>query len=377
MRKDEAGAVLHVDGAPFLVRGMNWDHIPVGQNYRYGLWAQDDATIERVLAREMPLLKAMGVNAIRQYDDIPARWVEVIFRRWGIRTMVNPLFGRYGLSIDGTWVAQVDDANPAHRAAIRAQTMASVARLKDTPGVLMWLLGTENNYGLAWTSFEIGDLPAGEQDAVRATFLYRLYGEVVDAIHAQDTAHPVAICNGDLQYLDLVKRHVPNLDVLGTNVYRGRRAGDLYARVRDTLGVPVLYTEFGADAFDARRGREDARTQADVVLDQWERVYLHSRGHDVGNAIGGFVFQWADGWWKTRQDERLDVHDTHASWSNGGYPEDYAPGRDNMNEEWFGVAARLPDDGIGEQGLVLRPAYDALRAAWTLDPYAVDDAAIV
>ncbi len=368
--RDADGAVLQVDGAPFLVRGMNWDHIPVGQNYRYGLWAQDDATIERVLAREMPLLKAMGVNAIRQYDDIPARWVETIYRRWGIRTMVNPLFGRYGLSVDGTWVPQVDYANPRHRAAIRAQTLASVERLRGTPGVLLWLLGNENNYGLAWTGFEIEDLPAGEQDAARAAHLYALFGEVVDAIHDLDPAHPVAICNGDLQYLDLIAKHVPRLDVLGTNVYRGRSAGDLYARVAATLGVPVLYTEFGADAFDARRGREDPLTQAELLLDQWEDVYAHTRGHDVGNAIGGFVFQWADGWWKTGQDARLDVHDTHASWSNGGYPADHAPGRDNMNEEWFGVAARLPDDGTGQHGLVLRPAYPALRDAWTLDPYA-------
>ena len=31
----------------------------------------------------------------------------------------------------------------------------------DTPGVLMWLLGNENNYGLSWTSFEIEALPRG------------------------------------------------------------------------------------------------------------------------------------------------------------------------------------------------------------------------
>ena len=366
------GLVLTVDGAPFFVRGMNWDHIPVGQNYRYSLWAQDDATIIRVLEREMPLLQAMGVNAIRQYDDIPARWIETIYRRWGIRTMVNPLFGRYGLEIDGVWVPTVDYADPKHRAAIRARTLESVERLRGTPGVLMWLLGNENNYGLAWTSFEIEDLPDSERDAARAASLYTLWGEVVDAIHVSDPAHPVAICNGDLQYLDLIQRHVPNLDVLGTNVYRGRSAGDLYARVRDTLGVPVLFTEFGADAFDARRGREDALTQADIVVAQWRDVYANTRGRGVGNAIGGFQFQWADGWWKYRQDERLDVHDTHASWSNGGYPDDLLPGRDNMNEEWFGVTARVPDDGTGQHGLVPRPAYDSLRAVWTLDPYAPD-----
>ena len=42
-----------------------------------------------------------------------------------------------------------------------------------------------------------------------------------------------------------------------------------------------------------------------------------------------------DGWWKTKQDEDLDIHNTDASWPNGGYPFDYAEGQNNMNEEWF------------------------------------------
>lgn len=369
VQTDTAGSVLLVDGAPFLVRGMNWDHSPIGTNYRYSLWTQDDAVIERVLEREMPLLRAMGVNAIRQYDDIPPRWVAWIHERYGIRTMVNPLFGRYGLQIDGRWVPNVDYSDPAHRKAIRDATMAAVERFKSTPGVLMYVLGNENNYGLSWSSFEIEQLPVGERDTARARYLYSLYGEVVDAIHAADPAHPVAIANGDAQYIDLIAAEVPNLDIFGTNVYRGASARDLYAVVHDKLGVPVLYTEFGADAFDARANREDALTQARYLLDQWTDLYQHVRGQPVGNAIGGFVFQWSDGWWKYKQDERLDVHDTNASWSNGGYAEDWAEGRNNMNEEWFGICAKGPLDTDGTYPLYPRPAYYALQQVWSLDPY--------
>jgi hypothetical protein len=369
VRTDDAGATLLVDGRPFFVRGMNWGHSPIGTNYRYSLWAQGEAFIEEVLRREMPLLRAMGVNAIRQYDDIPPKWVAWIYETYGIRTMVNPLFGRYGLTIDGRWVANVDYANPRHRAAIRDATLASIQRYKGTPGVLLWLLGNENNYGLTWTSFEIADLPQGERDSARARHLYSLFGEVVDAIHAMDTGVPVAICNGDVQYIDLIAAEVPNLDILGTNVYRGRTARDLYDVVREKLNVPVLYTEFGADAFDARRGREDSVTQADYLLDQWEDVYTHTHGQGAGNAIGGFVFQWDDGWWKHRQDENLDIHDTTASWGNGGYPEDFVAGRNNMNEEWFGINAKGATDADGHYRLYARPAWYALREAWRLDPY--------
>lgn len=368
---DAEGSVLTVDGRPFFVRGMNWDHYPVGTNYTYSLWAQPDAEVEAVLRREMPLLRAMGVNALRVNDDIPARWVRWIYEEYGIYTMVNPLFGRYGIELDGRWIPNVDYSDPAQRAAIRERTLASVERYKGTPGLLLYLLGNENNYGLEWTSFEIGQLPEGERQAARARSLYSLYGEVVDAVHVADPEHPVAIANGDVQYLSLVKELVPHLDIFGTNVYRGRSAGDLYQVVHDTLGVPVMYTEFGADAFDARHMREDALTQARYAVAQWAEVYEQSRGQGkVGNAIGGFHFQWSDGWWKYKQDSNLDVHDPTASWSNGGYPEDWAEGRNNMNEEWFGICAKGPPDASGMTPLYPRPAYYALQSLWRLDPYA-------
>ena len=45
-----------------------------------------------------------------------------------------------------------------------------------------------------------------------------------------------------------------------------------------------------------------------------------------------------------KQEENLDVHDTNASWLNGGYP-DFVAGENNMNEEWFGIAAKGMVDG--------------------------------
>jgi beta-galactosidase len=370
VRTDASGQVLLVDGAPFLVRGMNWDYIPVGSNYRYDLWGQEDGFIEAVLHRELPLLQAMGVNTLRLYDSIPPRWVQWIYERYGIYTMINPLFGRYGISVNGRWVATVNYADPTHREAIRTATLASVERYRSTPGVLLFLLGNENNYGLSWSSFEIEQLPVGDREAAKAKYLYSLFGEVIDAIHAVDRSHPVAIANGDLQYLDLVAKEAPNLDIFGTNVYRGASAGDLYQRVHDTLGVPVLYTEFGADAYDAKARREDGVTQARYLAAQWTELYGQVAGRDgVGNAIGGFVFQWSDGWWKHKQEEDLAIHDTSASWSNGAYREDWAPGKNNMNEEWFGICAKGPPDEAGLYDLYPRPAYYTLKQIWATDPY--------
>ena len=176
--KDGKGFRIQVDGRDFMVIGMNWDYFPIGTNYNFSLWKQPDDMIEAALAREMPLLKAMGVNVIRVYDGIPAKWVKHIYERYGIYTAVNHAMGRYGMNVDGVWIPEnkVDYSDPRFRAAVKAEVLAMVDGLKDTPGVLMWMLGNENNYGLSWRSSEIENLPVGEQDAGRARYLYSLIG---------------------------------------------------------------------------------------------------------------------------------------------------------------------------------------------------------
>ena len=69
-----------------------------------------------------------------------------------------------------------------------------------------------------------------------------------------------------------------------------------------------------------------------------------------------FQFQWSDGWWKFKQEENLDLHDTNASWPNNAYMMDFVEGRNNMNEEWFGITAKTPPDPQGYYELQPRTA---------------------
>ncbi len=64
------------------------------------------------------------------------------------------------------------------------------------------------------------------------------------------------------------------------------------------------------------------------------------------------------------------VHDTNASWPNGGYVEDFVEGDNNMNEEWWGICAKGAPDVRGLYDVYPRAAYYALRSAFRLDPYA-------
>lgn len=100
--KDTMGLKLKVNGSDFMVNGMNWDYYPIGTNYSYSLWKQSDPIIKEALEEEMSLLKNMGVNTIRVYTGIPKKWIEYIYTNYGIYTMLNHSFGRYGLTINGT-----------------------------------------------------------------------------------------------------------------------------------------------------------------------------------------------------------------------------------------------------------------------------------
>jgi len=368
---DGSGTRLTVDGRDMMIQGVNWDYFPRGTTYNYNFWTEPDHIIEAALQREMSVLKAMGGNAIRTYVGITPKWVQHIYERYGIYTILNHALGRYGVTVGGVFSANTDYSDPRARALLTAEIEELVEEFKDTPGLLMWLLGNENNYGLVWNSAETEDLPEGEANAVRARHMYSLFGEVTRRIKEIDPSRPVAMANGDLQYLDIIAEEVPDVDVFGTNVYRGISFGQLFQEVSDVLDRPVMFTEFGADAWDARNMREDQVTQARYLIGQWREIYEQSAGKGmVGNSIGGFTFQWTDGWWKFGQEDRLDIQDTNASWANGGYVEDFVPGDNNMNEEWWGIVAKGPTEPNNLYELFPRAAYYALQEAYTLDPYA-------
>ena len=86
---DEEGKKLTVDGKPFMVNGVNWDYVPIGNGILdKGIWNQGDELIKAALDAEMSLLKNMGGNAIRTYGIQP-KWVRYIYEEYGIYTMIN------------------------------------------------------------------------------------------------------------------------------------------------------------------------------------------------------------------------------------------------------------------------------------------------
>ncbi|MDB9888339.1 glycosidase, partial [Polaribacter sp.] len=255
---NQQGIKLSVNGNDFMINGMNWDYFPIGTNYSYSLWNQSEDVIKVALDAEMSLLKNMGVNTIRVYTGIQPKWITYIYETYGIHTMLNHSFGRYGLTVNGAWVAKTDYADPTTQAVLLKEITDVVNEYKNTPGLLMYLLGNENNYGLVWKGAETEDLPINEDDySVAAKYLYKMFNKAAVAMKEMDRSHPVAICNGDLGFLDIVAKECKDVDIYGTNMYRGKSFGDAFKRVKKELNMPIMFTEFGADAFNAVTNEED------------------------------------------------------------------------------------------------------------------------
>ncbi|MDG1039230.1 MAG: glycoside hydrolase family 2 TIM barrel-domain containing protein [Polaribacter sp.] len=374
LRNDD-GFKLVVNGEDFIINGMNWDYYPIGTNYSYSLWEQSDVIIKEALDAEMTLLKDMGVNTIRVYVGIQPKWITYIYENYGIYTMLNHSFGRYGVFVKGNWISATNYRDIETQKALIEEISEISETFKDTPGLLLFLLGNENNYGLFWAGGETEDFPDNQTEVdLKGENLgrpmYRLMNEAAKKIKSIDSNHPVAICNGDLGFLEIIAEECGDVDIYGTNMYRGKSFTDAFKKVKVSLDIPILFTEFGADAFNAISKNEDQKMQAFYMLENWKEIYENVAGLGKSeNAIGGFTFQFSDGWWKSGQTINLNKHDTTASWLGGGYDYDLSKENKNMNEEWFGICAKGPTNEKGLYTLYPRAAYYALKEAHKLNPY--------
>ncbi len=373
---NDNGMKLVVDGKDFMINGMNWDYFPIGTNYNYSLWKQSDDVIKAALDAEMGLLKNMGVNSIRIYTGIQPKWIKYIYENYGIYTMLNHPFGRYGLTINGVWVPVTDYSDLKTQQLLLNEVTEMAKVYKNTPGVLLFLLGNENNYGLFWAGADTEDFPDDEQQKKfigekRGRPMYKLMNDAAIKMKSINSNQPVALCNGDVLFIDIVADECKNIDIYGVNMYRGVSFGDAFKVVKDKVNKPILFTEFGSDAFNAIENQEDQKMQAFYDLGNWKEIYENAAGlGKAQNSIGGFTFQFSDGWWKFGQTKNLDIHDSNASWSNGGYAKDYKVGENNMNEEWFGICAKGPTNERGLYDLYPRATYYALKEAHNINPYA-------
>jgi hypothetical protein len=133
--------------------------------------------------------------------------------------------------------------------------------------------------------------------------------------------------------------------ILGTNVYRGVSL-EMHSKKVKELNKPIMFTEFGADAFNVVNKSERSKSQAYYMLGNGKEIYENASGlGKAGNSIGVYFNLVITGGNTDKQN--LDIHDNNASWFNGGYALDVEGTDNNMNEEWFGICAKGPTNARG------------------------------
>lgn len=369
----KSGYKLLVNGKPFMIKGVCYSPIPVGKDYEHNFWGDSN----KPWLMDGALMKEMGVNAVRFYrpGKNPAEVKQVmgdLYRRFGIYTLMGHYLGFWD------WPPP-NYADEGFKEKMRTEVLEMVRLYKDTPGILLWVLGNENNYSFDrnvqyWTSDEIDALPDEEsQWKKKAELYYSFVNGLALEIKKIDPKRPVAMGVGEVKSLGLAKEHAPDVDVIAMIAYRGPTFGNLFRQVRDKFDKPVVMIEWGADSFNAVRKRPDEKAQADFIRNQWldiERNADPKKG--AGNCLGGTLFEWTDEWWKGNENlpHTWSVQDTGANWGNSSYYYDAdAPDHLNMNEEWWGVTALNPDNVVkGLDERLPKKAYQVLKSLWTRKP---------
>jgi beta-glucuronidase len=365
---------LIVDGKPFVIKAITYGPTKIGQSPDEGTmtnWqfadenknGKIDAPYDSFVDKnrnnlqdkdepaigDFKLMQEMGINSIRlyhhpDYNKPNKELLRDLYHTYGIRVIMGDFLGKYALGSGAKWNPGTDYNNEEQKKNMLDSVLGMVKEYKDEPFVLFWLLGNENVYGYACNADKEPD-----------TF-FKFANEVAKKIKEIDPNHPVAICSGDILYLDKFGKNSPDIDIFGTNAYRGDYGfGFLWKQVKEYTDKPVFITEFGCPAYiEGGTVEQSEEGQALYHQGSWEDMEnnMAFKGGE-GNCIGGIVFEWLDEWWKAYEPSK---HDTKGLWA-GPFPDGY------MHEEWLGVASQ----GDGSQSPFLRQlrkAYYKYQQMW-------------
>jgi beta-glucuronidase len=363
---------LLVEGKPFIIKGITYSPTRVGESPDEGTltdWMTQDTNNNGLIdapyeawvdknrnnakdkdeksVGDFHLMKQMGVNCLRLYHQpfgLNKQLLKEMYENYRIYVVIGDFLGKYALGSGASWEEGTDYDNPVHQENMLKSVRKMVEEFRDEPYVLMWLLGNENVYGVACNA-----------DKKPASF-FKFANRAASLIKSLDpNQRPVAIASGDTLYLDIFGKNCPDIDIFGTNSYRGKYGFlDLWEAVRDLADKPIIVTEYGAPSYATGYSQEEAEEfQAEYHKNAWQDIYNNRAGHGLGNSLGGFAFEWLDEWWKAYEPSYHDKKGLFAGPFLDGY----------MHEEWLGICGQ--GDGRSSPFLRhLKKVYFTYKKLW-------------
>ncbi len=361
---------LLVNGVPYIIKSIAYAPSKVGQSPDEGTledWMQADYNNNKKIdgpydswidkdknnrqdknegpTGDFHLFWQMGANTIRVYHHASNKpLLKDLYENYGIMALMGDFLGAYTVGSGASWYKGTDYSNPIHQENMLKSVKGMVGEYKNEPYILMWVLGNENNYGVANNA---------KKDPES---YYKFVNRAAKYIKELDPyKRPVAICNGEVLFLDIFAKNCPDVDVFGVNAYRGDCGfGHLWKCVKDEADKPVIITEYGCPAYSNLYSRQEAEEkQARYLKNCWLDIMSNADGYGEGNALGGVVFEFVDEWWKAYEPS---LHDVHTQWP-GPFPDGW------VYEEWFGVCGQ--GDGKNSPYLrQLRKSYFVMKELW-------------
>jgi hypothetical protein len=330
---------------------------------------------------DFTLMKEMGVNTLRiyHYEKMNKALLKDGYEKYGFRYLMGNMIGMYATGSKADWYTGTDYTDPVQIKNMLDDVRAMVEEYRDEPYVLMWVLGNENDYGFPGTpGVEAG---TGCRASLQPEAYYSFVNQAALLVKELDPQkRPVAICNGDILFLDICAQKAPALDIFGANAYRGAEGfGALWSDVKRVFDRPVMVTEFGCSAYAMGWDEERAeKGQADYLVSNWKDIQNNLAGSGQGDALGGVLFEYSDEWWKANSDLPMKIQRQKAAWYaplsaqykslnpavHDTVPQFGAPFLDGWSyEEWLGVTGQ--GDGKNSPFMrQLRPAYSEYKKLW-------------
>jgi hypothetical protein len=381
------GGSAPTGGIKFFIKGVVYSPTPIGGQPFDSPLKDSNAAI---WSRDLPLMRAMGVNAIHVYnvtpppfDSGPGPIINFLNAAWNggdrpIYVIMSVFFTR------GAVLSNTDATN-----AIANQYHDLDAKYASYPAVLGVTIGNELGMdsfnSTEWANFN-KIARAAKQGFIDAGF--------------PDSIVTTSEADGNIGAITAGEAHGAPVDVWGINIYRGRTFTNLFTQIKAATSKPVILTEWGAPAsyhpasgstytFGSGPTALGACTQGSgttSISDVAElpgsgnpnmaglvdyvtnaEAQLYNTGYkDPGGttASGGFFFMWQDEWWKGG--------DPNAHNGGGGSPPVVAfngafPGCYD-DEGWFGLYSVARGTQGSPDILTARPTVSALQTLWAQEP---------
>jgi hypothetical protein len=165
--------------------------------------------------------------------------------------------------------------------------------------------------------------------------------------------HPVTTPNGELHNIGETTMKADDismnyLDVWGANIYRGLSFGDLFSQYAAKSSKPFWVSEYGIDAWDHQKKKENQEIQAIYADTLWNEMKANSN-----ICAGGTIMAYSDEWWKNGTPTAHDI----GGYQNFSFPDNWS------DEEYYGIMW-VEDDGDNPDIMHPRVVYYTLQSKW-------------